>query len=331
MQATLSYSNIIVRNVCVYLMVFCLILLVRVVSPDLPGITKPTIIQAFTFYSVHYLIIFFHNVLNVKANLLAQQYAKFTLIAIAFISICTTAHHFFSGRYAVPANAYSNIVSSTVTLLLGCIMYIAHTWVESTFLDARKQIVNQEAELIFLKQQLSPHFLLNSLNNLYGVSLSAPNEMPDRIMDLSNLLRYQLAAANKDIDDVATEVAFVDNYLQYAKYKANKFDLQVKKMGCLHGFEIPTLLYLPLIENAIKFSAEVEVPCIRVIWEGSATSLKFSITNNHLAGSSKLIGTTIGLTNLKRRLEIYSLNSDLTTTTPGVGIYNTCLTIWTKS
>ena len=191
-------------------------------------------------------------------------------------------------------------------------MYFLHFWILRNITESQKEIMTIESELVFLKQQLNPHFLLNVMNNLYGESLAVPESVPDRILNVSDLLRYQIEATKKDIVPLEEEIAFIKKYIAYYTFSNERLTIEQTYLGNFDRIKIPPLFFLPLMENAVKFSGETSRPYIHLSLNVSDRDLTFSMQNNFLAEGSRTKGTGIGIGNLKRRLEVYGINHKLT-------------------
>lgn len=189
--------------------------------------------------------------------------------------------------------------------------YFIHVVITKKIMDADKDIMNFKSEVSFLKQQLNPHFLLNAMNNLYGEALSEPDKVPDRILNLSDMLRYQIEATKKDYVLVEEEIAFVKKYIEYYTFRNNRLNVTQNFDGNFDEIEIPPLFFLPLVENAVKFSSETAEPFIIIDLQVKSRNLTFTIKNNFIDSGSRLSSTGIGIENLKRRLEVYRLRHDL--------------------
>ncbi|MEP6804621.1 MAG: histidine kinase [Flavobacterium sp.] len=174
-----------------------------------------------------------------------------------------------------------------------------------------KDIMNYKSELSFLKQQLNPHFLLNAMNNLYGESLAEPDKVPDRILNLSDMLRYQIEATKKDYVSIEEEIAFIKKYIEYYTFQNERLVVTQNFEGDFDTIDIPPLFFLPLVENAVKFSAETAAPFIHIDLKVKCKNLSFTLKNNFLESGSRLSSTGIGIENLKRRLEVYGLRHEL--------------------
>lgn len=193
----------------------------------------------------------------------------------------------------------------------GIVFYFLHMIIMKKVSQTNKDILNFKSELSFLKQQLNPHFLLNAMNNLYGESLTEPDKLPDRILNLADLLRYQIEATKKDFVFVGEEIEFIKKYIEYYTFRNERLAVNQNFEGDFEDFEIPPLFFLPLVENAVKFSAEMPEPFIMIDLKMKCRNLTFTLKNNYLESGSRLSSTGIGMENLKRRLEVYGLRHDL--------------------
>jgi len=113
-----------------------------------------------------------------------------------------------------------------------------------------------ETELSLLKAQVNQHFLFNTLNNLYGLSLSAPDQIPEALLQLADLMRYQLDSSRQQGITVGTEAEYLANYIGLEKLslRANTHVEYLTELA--HPKQpIAALLLLPLVENCFKHAA----------------------------------------------------------------------------
>lgn len=231
----------------------------------------------------------------------------FTLFVIYWTSFYFFMNWFF------PLVGLGNFKTLQILSLIinGMFFYFIHVVITKKITDADKDIMNFKSELSFLKQQLNPHFLLNAMNNLYGESLSDPDKLPDRILNLSDMLRYQIEATKKDYVFLEEEIAFIKKYIEYYTFQNERLVVTQQYEGDFDSIDIPPLFFLPLVENAVKFSAETPKPFINVDLKVKCNQLTFTLKNNYLESGSRLSSTGIGIENLKRRLEVYGLRHEL--------------------
>lgn len=248
------------------------------------------------------------NLLIIKPFLFRKKIKTFfTLFAVYW-----TAFYFFMNWF-FPLVGLGNFKTLQILSLIinGTFFYFIHIMIMKKVSQTDKDIMNYKSELSFLKQQLNPHFLLNAMNNLYGESLTEPEKLPDRILNLSDMLRYQIEATKKDYVLVAEEINFVKKYIEYYTFRNERLNVTQNYAGDFNSINIPPLFFLPLVENAVKFSGETVEPFILLDLKVKSRHLSFTLKNNYLESGSRLSGTGIGIENLKRRLEVYGLKHEL--------------------
>lgn len=167
-----------------------------------------------------------------------------------------------------------------------------------------------ESELKFLKSQIHPHFLFNTLNNLYALTLDKSDKAPEVVVKLSDLLSYMLYECNVPRVPLDKEINLLKDYLDLEKIRYQSelkvnFDVQ----GRVNGKMIAPLLLIPFIENGFKhgLSKQIEKPWINILLEVEDFRLTFKVENNKpLVEKADEAGYTegIGLKNVKRRLDL---------------------------
>lgn len=174
-----------------------------------------------------------------------------------------------------------------------------------------KELENQKlaAELAFLKSQVNPHFLFNTLNNIYSLAYKQSPETPDAIMKLSLLMRYMLYESNDALVSLEKEVDHIKNFIDLQKLRLReqtsiKFNIE----GEPSGKQIAPMLLMTLVENAFKHGLvsknEIGIILNLTVKEDS---LLFSTINNTSSHKKREFGG-IGLENLKRRLNLLYTN-----------------------
>lgn len=279
-----------------------------------------------------YLAMIFSNRIIVNQLFFKKKYFFFTVCFISF----WTCYLFFIEYYydLVNLEDSSSLQLERVSTLLsviaianGTLLYFLHVGILRKIAESQKERLNIESELSFLKQQLNPHFLLNAMNNLYGESLAEPEKVPERILNLSDLLRYQIEATKKDVVPLQDEIEFIQKYIDYSTFKNECLVVEQKYSGKTEGIVIPPLFFLPLVENAVKFSGEMAEPFIHLDFEIKGLNLSFSLQNNFLTEGSRIKGTGIGIENLKRRLEVQGIRHKLECEAKGE-LFNIKLDLW---
>lgn len=303
------YQNFFLRNIIINTLVYLVILACVYDEISLDGhdwvyITSKVAVGYFPCI----IWITFFNIFIIKPFLFRKKLKIFFTLLVLY----WTGFYFFMNWF-FPNVGLGNLKTLQIVSLIinGTFFYFIHIMITKKITQTNKDIMNFKSELSFLKQQLNPHFLLNAMNNLYGESLSEPDKLPDRILNLSDLLRYQIEATKKDFVFVNEETDFIKKYIDYYTFRNERLVFTQNCEGSFEDFEIPPLFFLPLVENAVKFSAETQQPFIHLDLKLQCRNLTFTLKNNHLVKGSKLSGTGIGIENLKRRLEVYGLRHDL--------------------
>ncbi|KAA6302550.1 MAG: Sensor histidine kinase YehU [Candidatus Ordinivivax streblomastigis] len=164
-----------------------------------------------------------------------------------------------------------------------------------------------EAELSFLKSQIHPHFLFNSLNSIYYLALSKDDKAPKAILSLSDFLRFVTVESDKNLISLEKEIKMLNEYLNLQSLRTSeKFDLQVNMQGDFSSQEIMPLVFIPFVENAFKYGISAHVDCfVHLNIEIEKGILEFSIKNSIFQGQKEIVSSSsIGLENIKKRLEL---------------------------
>jgi len=173
----------------------------------------------------------------------------------------------------------------------------------------RKELENKRlaAELSFLRMQINPHFLFNSLNSIYSLSLKKSDDTPEAVLQLSELMRYMLYEREDDQHKVALEkeIDYLQNYigLQHIRFR-NQLHVDFRMEGDITGKKIVPLLLVPFVENGFKHGvlSDTSSPLqIHLIIEGER--LLFSVKNKKSIENKDHVGG-VGLENVKKRLAI---------------------------
>lgn len=165
-------------------------------------------------------------------------------------------------------------------------------------------------QLSMLKAQLQPHFLFNTLNGLYGMSLTGSKETPRYILLLSQMMQYILYDCDKERVDMDGELTFMQGYFELEQKKFPGAQINFEATGSIGNIQIPPLLFLPLIENSFKHGRHKLTDNARVnaTLNMQGNHVVFSIVNDVLPKINPIEEAPkggIGLRNLDKRLELY--------------------------
>ncbi|GAB3907052.1 hypothetical protein GCM10028803_40440 [Larkinella knui] len=187
---------------------------------------------------------------------------------------------------------------------LACMVRFAVDWF--TFQQKTRELENTQLknELSFLRSQLNPHFLFNTLNALYGLAIKQSTETSAGIMQLSQLMRYVLYETNEEQVSLAKEVEMIEHFLALQRLRLPlDFPLYFDVQGDVETVLLEPLLLMPIVENVFKHGAGFASISLAL----NETTLTLN-TINGLGTKSMLPTGGIGLTNLKRRLTHFYAN-----------------------
>jgi hypothetical protein len=168
------------------------------------------------------------------------------------------------------------------------------------------QLQLKEQELHYLKHQIHPHFLFNTLNTIYGFALKQSVQTPEIILKLSNLLDYILYQVNKPTVSLKEEVLHIKEYIELEKIRfQDTLKVAFTSSEIDENIQIAPMLLIPFVENAFKHGSiingflriEINVKVIN-------NQLEFYVGNTVLKGNQKKKTSGIGLENIQKRLEL---------------------------
>jgi two-component system, LytTR family, sensor kinase len=173
-----------------------------------------------------------------------------------------------------------------------------------------QQVLNKEkleAELKFLKTQIHPHFLFNTLNNLYALTLKKSEKAPEMVLKLSELINYMLYECTADEVPLSKEVKFIQSYISIEKMRyGDKLEIDVRVTGDTANSRIAPMIILPFVENCFKHGAseELQQAWVTVQIEATPETILIKVENSKAYSENNHNGTGIGVQNVKRRLSL---------------------------
>jgi two-component system, LytTR family, sensor kinase len=196
--------------------------------------------------------------------------------------------------------------------------------------EREKNLVREKlnTELQLLRNQLHPHFLFNTLNNIYALTRKKSDLAPEAVLKLSELLSFMLYESRKETIPVSTELAFLEDYISLERIRYDKrLDISFEKEIEDPDQPIAALLLLPLVENAFKHGAGENRydSFIRISLKQEQGDFSFSIENSFETPQTAGDENRIGLNNIRRQLELlyheYNLDVNCRENVFGVTLY----------
>ena len=182
---------------------------------------------------------------------------------------------------------------------------------------------NANAELLLLKAQIHPHFLFNTLNNIYSFTLDGSSYAKNMIKMLEDMLHYMIEECDQPLVPLRKEITILKDYFELERIRyGNRIDMQFEISGDYNGKVVAPLLMIPFVENSFKHGTSriLREPWIRLFIQADEDVLHFSLTNSKPASETTNLKRGIGLFNVRKRLELlypgaYLLIIDSTTNT----------------
>lgn len=235
------------------------------------------------------------------------------------------------------ADFYSIIIICAALVSVSTTIKLLQHWLKGNERINELKNITLSMELNKLKNQISPHFLFNMLNNVKALIRTDPEMANTVIIRLSEFLRYQLYENNGEKILLASEIEFLSNFLNLEKIRKDNFKVEIThhlNKDTLNNTFIPPGLFTVFIENAIKHSvtANDDETYVKVDIAIQNQELHFSCVNsksdeNYLVSKNNNKSNGLGLINIKRRLELLYTNKHLLDITSTQTEYRVNLTI----
>jgi len=248
-------------------------------------IISATLLPAYLFYSSSV----------VPKFLFQRRHVYFVLIALGIIVVL---HTFLFGIYSVVLNfslspyeqAYFNYTTSTITreslwmiinMALAVGVYFIKTALDEKDLVASLEKDNANFKLKYLRSQLNPHFLFNTLNSIYSLSLQKSEKTPEMVVKLADLMRYMIYDCTEDKVPLNKEIEFIKNYIEIEKIRHNA-DIRFNIEGNTEDIMIEPLLFISFIENGFKhaFDTSYSGAFIYITLKAETQKIALTVVNN---------------------------------------------------
>jgi len=275
-----------------------------------------TLLILLVFYFNKYLVYHFYDEKNFKKYLLYQ------LILIVSISVLRRSIEltFFNRfvlieqpaeSYVIPLHAIAILFNffAAITISVFSSLYFVGERKKALELQHNKlQFEHLENKMEMLNNQLSSHFLFNSLNNIYASAVLQNGETPEMILKLSDIMRFITYDANLNQILFHTEIEQAKNYIKFFELKSdNELNINFKEDHNNYSLMVMPMLLIPLIENALKhgnLNDTEKKSFLNIDVSYNERNLKIIVGNSYQSTPTNEWPKGIGLTNYKRRLEL---------------------------
>lgn len=242
------------------------------------------------------------------------------MLVIVFLGavLCQLIEHFIYFNFVLSDifesknwMAYSKLLANVWIISIPVVVIIARKF----FLDWQASKKEKEAieklqlktELQLLRLQLNPHFLFNTLNNLYYLTIDKNDKAPEVVSKLSEILRFLIYDSNTQLVTLESEISLIENYidLEMLRY-SEKLEHSFTIAGQTNGLMIPPLMLFTFVENAFKHgvSNDIGKPELEINLTTKSSFVHFRVKNTKPESSIKQKSGGIGLVNLQKRLQL---------------------------
>nr|WP_321355942.1 histidine kinase [uncultured Draconibacterium sp.] len=213
--------------------------------------------------------------------------------------------YIFKGYYFIAYYSFWDIsLFFAIYLFISSLLHLARGWFRAEELEKEKS----QAELKALKSQINPHFLFNSLNSIYSMARKESKEVPEKIVQLSDLMRHIIYESDADFIALEKEVEMLQNYIDMQNLRSGKSQIVFTIVGEIQGKKIAPLLFLPFVENSFKHGMKggANDAFVNIKVEVFGKVLNFEVENSKGQANDPLSAKYhgIGIENVKKRLEM---------------------------
>jgi|SRR5690554_6122501 len=259
---------------------------------------------------------YFNYFYLIPKYLFNQKYWQyFSLLLVAILSTS-----FLSGLIFQVADLNIHKIAETNPVIesikpvirLNGVLLLIVAIVTSTLLAVNNRLKETEkeklsAQIASLKSQINPHFLFNTLNNIYATAINSSEKTADMVEKLSEMMRYTMKDTQKDMVSLEDEINYIDNYIELQKVRLDKsVKLEYDYNGDFYDYEIAPMLLIPFIENAFKHGVNAE-QCshIRIEISLKEDELHLTVSNRKVDIQSETAERSgLGIENTKHRLQL---------------------------
>jgi hypothetical protein len=287
-----------------------------------PGFQRPfatTCLLLVFFYASYYIFI--------PKLYIQKKYALFSItILVSFLIVLVIPELFLIGERIAPQLHLQNHPGpppkKPFGLTLNHILFqFIGVFAFSLLLKIRERLKQTEtekanAELSYLKAQINPHFLFNTLNSIYSLAILKNEKTADAVVKLSDMMRYVLNDSNANFVVLETELNYISNYIELQRMRlTSNVKLTYVCEGSVIDKKIAPLVLIPFIENAFKHGVNSEEnSAIDIHISISETELKLQVKNNCVSTNNNTLNKSgLGIENTRQRLNLlypqnYTLN-----------------------
>ncbi|MCF8336203.1 MAG: histidine kinase [Bacteroidales bacterium] len=249
-----------------------------------------------------------------------KKRTKFLLLNIFLLVVLTMGHYLLDELLVQPHKIYEEHTTPPAIFLIirSLFLFLMANFISITLYlsnTVKKQAIREKnlkeeklgTELKLLKAQINPHFIFNALNNIYALTYTRSEKAPESVLKLSEMLRYVFYDCSKDMVKLREELEYIENFISFQQMKSeDNQHITLDYRDADQDMVIAPMLFIPLIENAFKFSKIEEDPdaYVKIIFSTDNEVLSFLIENSTPQQGKPQPGQGLGIPNVKQRLKV---------------------------
>lgn len=277
------------------------------------GLIFLSVLLFLVYFNINVLVprFLFRNKL-LKYTLCLSGCILFMLVVLIILQACNPSKTVDITETPVPLFTWLNLFTNII--VVGLLMsgfsaglFFQH-WLRFTQQISELETATMQSELESLKNQISPHFLFNMLNNANVLTKENPEEAARIIFKLNDLLKYQFNELDQGQVLLENEMHFLSDFLNLEKIRRDCFEFSVQKEGDTNLIMVPPFLFIPFVENAVKHNNDNKnLSYVHLLFKITDEYIYFECTNSKPARLKNNFGKEyggLGLTNIQRRLDL---------------------------
>ncbi len=268
-----------------------------------------TLLNIFVFYTIYYII---PNFLRLSRKWYIFPFVLLLAIGLSAVRLPVEIAYW---KYIakLPASQlqfqyewiWATLKYTVIISIYAMLIRFSIDWFESQKYKDELIKERQASEIALLRSQVNPHFLFNTLNNIYSLVYSKSDEAPEAVMKLSGIMRYMLYDSNTDLVPVQKEIDYLNSFIELQQLRITQQSfVEMKVNGSTENRTIAPMLLIPFVENAFKHGDKTHSPGIRINLNIEPGKLVFMVENYLKNGNQPSNDDSggFGLDNIKRRL-----------------------------
>ncbi|MFT3822923.1 MAG: histidine kinase [Chitinophagaceae bacterium] len=309
-------------NISIHVLVWVLLLVIPYISTDQvfnaldPALDIKYLLLCVALSAVLIVTFYFNYLFLIPRYLLTNKYwSYFSFLLLAIITVFVLSGMLFSFSDFSPEKLVKTNVAVEKIIPVIIINAIS-LWLLSIVLSVLWAVYNRlkqteseklSAQIASLKSQINPHFLFNTLNNIYATAIDTSPKAADMVDKLSEMMRYTMKDTQQDLVWLEDEINYISNFIELQKLRLDRsVKLEYHTLENIPPLRIAPMLLIPFIENAFKHGVNSEQKSRIVIdLKMNKTELRLRVENNKVDVQQELAERSgLGIENTRHRLEL---------------------------